>query len=507
MPDVSAYERFLERLLEPVEQPSPFERFVELLFAEPAEPPMRSYQRYLADKIVELPGLLAAAEMSLGKSRASLMGAKRVLLQHPRHRILIVAPLAVAQDTWPEELRKWSDLRDLTWTLVVGNEAERSAALAVDAQVTITNRESLPWLLKKIGGKGFWRWTILIYDESSRLKAWRHRTAGDKKAGATKKPAPLSGFGVLAHVRSKFEKIVLLSGTPAPNGVIDLGGQAYILDGGVRLGHSRKAFLDRWFDQNPYSYSVEPKPHARDEIMGLLKDVMIGLRAEDYIDLPPRMFNPVYVRLPQKIMKQYKEFEDTLYAEQYDVEAVSKGVLTNKLLQFANGSLYRPIPETDPPRKEIIPVHDHKLEALERIIEEASGQPVLIAYGFKFDLARIKKKYPEAVVFDDDPNFVRNWNAGKIKIGVAHPASMSHGLNLQFGGHIQVWYGLTWSLELWDQFNRRCARPGQKSPVVIIHVIMARKTEDERQYMNLMTKGITQDQITNSVRIRLNCTV
>lgn len=202
-------------------------------------------------------------------------------------------------------------------------------------------------------------------------------------------------------------------------------------------------------------------------------------------------------------MKQYRDFEKTLVAESYDVEAVNSGVLANKLLQFANGSLYRPIPGAFPPKNETLPVHDAKLAALESIIEEAVGQPVLIAYSFKFDLGRIRKRFPKAVVFDEDPNFVKNCNAGKIGIGLAHPASVGHGLNLQFGGHIQVWYGLTWSLELWQQFNRRLARPGQKSPVVFVHVIMADGTIDEAVFEVLKRKGVEQDQITEVVRVRL----
>lgn len=204
-------------------------------------------------------------------------------------------------------------------------------------------------------------------------------------------------------------------------------------------------------------------------------------------------------------MREYRVFEKTLVAERYDVEAVSRGVLTNKLLQFANGSLYRNIEGTEPPQREIVPVHDLKLKALESVIEEAAGENVLIAYSFKFDRDRIKKRYPKAVLFDEEPDFVRKWNAGKIRIGVAHPASIGHGLNLQHGGFIQCWYGLTWSLELYDQFNRRLARPGQKARTVFIHHILAEDTEDFRQYTNLNTKGITQDAITNRVRVRLAC--
>lgn len=459
---------------------------------------LRSYQRYLADCIYEMPAVLGAAEMSLGKTGATLTGARRLLRDNPGWRALIVAPLEVARNTWPDEIAEWEHLQDVTYSVVVGTPEQRLAALKVDCDFTIINRENLGWLWKTIRGAIGWRWQILIYDESSRLKGFVRRTAGSETIAPQ-----LSEFGVLAAARPRMERVVELSGTPSPNGLIDLGGQAYILDQGKRLGRSKTAFQQRWFNKNEYTFAIEPKEHAEKEIMDLMKDVMIGLRSEDYIDLPPRHFNPVYVKLTPKLMREYREFEKTLVSEPYDVEALTKGVLTNKLLQFSNGGLYRGNPDDPEAPRETIAVHDLKLKALESIIAEAAGKPVLIAYAFQFDLQRIMKRFPQATYFKNDPNFVKNWNAGKIKIGIAHPASIGHGLNLQYGGFIQVWFGLTWSLELWDQFNRRLARPGQAAHTVFIHVIMAKGTEDERQYSNLQTKGITQDRITNAVRVRL----
>lgn len=499
---MSPLERFYAAILTP--QPSILERFYRSLLTTTSlsglrpESMLRSYQVYLADKIEELPALLGAAEMSLGKTGSTLTGVRRVLRKNPTWRALIVAPLEVANNTWPDEVAEWAHLQDMTYTVVTGTAAEREAALAVDADLTIINRENLQWLLKTIGGNDHWRWQILVYDESSRLKGFTPRTKGTEKT-----PPQLSEFGVLCNVRSKIKKVVELSGTPAPNGIYDLGGQARILFGQTSpLGRTKSEFEKRFFDKNQYSYEITAKPGAEEAIMDHLKPVMIGLRSQDYIDLPPLHFNPLYVKLPPKLMAQYKQFEADLYAEEYDVEAVNKGVLTNKLLQFTNGGLYRTDDTVDPPKREVIFVHDLKLRKLESIIAEAAGKPVLIAYSYKFDKAQIKKRFKDAVFFDEEPNFVKLWNAGKIKIGVSHPASIGHGLNLQHGGHIQVWYGLTWSLELWDQFNRRLARPGQKAPTVFIHVIMATGTEDERQYENLRTKGITQDRITEKVRVR-----
>lgn len=459
---------------------------------------LRSYQRYLADKIVELPFLLGAAEMSLGKTGATLTGVKRVLVENPKWRCIIVAPLEVAKNTWPDEIHEWEHLKDLTYTVVCGDAKQRRAALAVDAQLTMINRENLQWLLKEIGGKSGWRWQVLVYDESSRLKGFTKRTKG----GENTKPQ-LSEFGVLCNVRSQIEKVIELSGTPSPNGLYDLGGQARILFGpSSPLGENKNQFEKRFFDKNQYTFEIKPKLGAEDVIMDHLKPVMIGLRSEDYIDLPPRHFNPVYIKLTPKLMAQYRTFEETLYAQDYDVEAVNKGVLTNKLLQMASGGLYRTDETRDPPVREVIAVHEMKIDKLRSIVAEAAGQNILVAYRYQFEKAQIRRAFNSAVFFDEDPNFVKNWNAGKINLGVAHPASIGHGLNLQHGGHIQVWMGPVWSLELWDQFNRRLARPGQKAHTVFIHVIMARGTEDERQYADLQSKGITQDRITERVRVR-----
>lgn len=513
------------------------------------EEDLRSYQRYVADKIVEQPLVYAAADIGLGKTAATLTGLRRLFQTEPRYRALVVAPVAVAKNTWPDEIEKWEHLQDLRYTLVrvedddprvlkagrfayaraVANisiltrlmvklglttmaaESSRGVSTAETAekyriqyarlmdnsQIHIINREMLPWIWEAVGGRKGWRWNILVFDEASRLKAWRKRTPGTKNT-----PPQLSEFGVLAAARAKFKRVIMLSGTPTPNGIKDLGGQAFILDQGHRLGATKQAFLDRWFIQSRYTYKIKPVQGARDEIMGLMKDVMFGLRAQDYIDLPPVMFNVRKVRLSPRVMDQYKAFEKTLYSEAYDVEAVSKGVLTNKLLQFANGSLYRPV-EHRPGERTIVRVHESKLETLENLIEENSGQPVLVAYSFKFDLDRIRKRFPNAVVFDEEPDFVRKWNAGEIEMGLVHPASMAHGLNLQFGGHIQIWYGLTWSLELWLQFNGRLARTGQPHPVVMIHIIVAVGTADEDVMTAMQTKGAEQDDVTEVIRVRL----
>lgn len=503
---MSIWERFIETTL--VEQvPTQWEHLLRNALSSTSLTPssgkrpesmLRSYQRYLAEEIEKRDAILGAAEMSLGKSAATLTGVRRVLRKNPGWRCLIVAPLEVAKCTWPDEVHEWEHLEDMTYTVVCGTEKERLAALEVDADLTMINRENLLWLWKTVGGKAGWRWQVLAYDESSRLKGFTMRTKGSEKT----KPQ-LSEFGVLAQARPMIKKVIELSGTPAPNGIWDLGGQARILFGHKSpLGENKTQFKHRFFNEDKYTYALTPKPGAVDAIMDHMKPVMVGLRSQDYIDLPPLHFNPVYVNLTPKLMKQYREFRETLYAEEYDVEAVNKGVLTNKLLQMSSGGLYRTDESQDPPVRETIVLHDLKIKKLESIVAEAAGQSILVAYRYKFEKDQIAKAFKNAVFFEDDPQFVKNWNSGKIQLGVAHPASIGHGLNLQHGGHIQVWMGPVWSLELWDQFNRRLARPGQKAPTVFVHVIMARGTEDERQYESLQTKGITQDDITERVRVR-----
>ena len=501
----------------------------------------------------ETSAVLAAVDMGLGKTVCALTVVSDLLDEGEIDKALVVAPLRVATNTWPTEIEEWSHLKHLRYAVLCGPPGERAKAAADPAPIHIINRENLVWLHEYWGSK--WPYDMLIYDEASRLKAGRKRTAGGEegvvktlelagypddptehdvriidhmllcepwptkaelseaadvgrkhidnlqKSGVLapstriRPPSPprISEFGVLAKRRSSFGRVIELSGTPSPNGLEDLWGPAYILDQGRRLGASKTAFLSRWFKKGRDGFTNVPFPHAEREILTALSDVMFSMKEQDYRQVLPVLHNIIEVNLPKKALNHYREFKKELYSEEYDVEAVNNGVLTNKLLQFANGSMYRG------EEKHVVPIHDEKLKALESIIEEAAGAPVLIAYSFQFDCDRIKKRFPNAVIFDDDENFVKKWNKGKIAIGLAHPASIGHGLNLQYGGNIAVWYGLTWSLELYQQFNKRLPRPGQ-TKTVIIHHILAKDTEDSRQYRALNTKGATQDRIIDAVR-------
>jgi SNF2 family DNA or RNA helicase len=480
---------------------------------------LRGFQVYLAEEIVEQAALLLAVDMSLGKTGTVLTAIRKLFDMCAVRRALAIAPLRVARDTWPEEIEKWEHTRVLTYTLIRAEddtpevvaakvkdrarvkEGVRQRLVKEDTEIHIINREMVPWLVKQWGDK--WPYDLVVWDESSRLKAGRKRTAGGKADAKGKRKRPLSEFGAICAVRKYISKIIELTGTPAPNGYRDLWGQIYLLDQGKRLGTSRTAFEQRWFDSDYMGWKLAPKPNAGVEIMDRIRDVMIGLRAEDHMELPPVLIGPehdVKVKLPPKIMREYRDFEKTLVSEAYDVEAVSRGVLTNKLLQFANGSMYR---KTDTGKRELLRIHDLKLEALESVVEEAAGQSIMLAYSFKFDLAQIKRKYPKAVIFTNEPDAVKLWNAGKIGLLLAHPASIGHGLNMQFGGHIAVWYGLTWSLELYLQFNKRLPRPGQVAEHVRIHHIVAQGTADEDVLTSMSVKGCTQDDINNAVRLRV----
>lgn len=454
---------------------------------------LRPYQVYMAKKIKAWKTIYLAAEMGLGKTAAVLTAMRRLLIEFEIRKVLIVAPLYVAENTWPEEFTVWEHLKRLRYSVITGTPKQRLKALLDPAPIHIINRENLRWLHKEMKAHGV-KYDMLIYDEASRLKEGKKRTQGGKKVGRR-----LSEFGALAAIRHMFEYVVLLSGTPAPNGLKDLWGPFYILDLGERLGAKKQWFLNRWFDSDYMGWEHTPKPYAKKQIMERVSDIMIGLRAEDYITLPDLIERNVTVRLSKMQAKEYKEFERELVSEAYDVEAASSGVLANKLLQFANGSLYR---NHEDGTRELVHVHDHKLQALESIVEEASGAPVLVAYQFEFDKERILKRYPKALT-TDTPNWKKKWDTGLYRILLTHPASVGHGLNLQYGGNISVWYGVTWSLEIYQQFNKRLHRSGQLESKVFLYHILTEGTADEDVLQVLKDKDATQDDITNVVRKRL----
>lgn len=513
-----------------------------------SEAELRRYQGWMRKKIVELLYVALWAEQGLGKTAATLFAIKDLMESGKVKTWLIVAPLLVAETTWPDEIAEWEELKHLRYSVVTGTENERIQALMERTPIKIINRENLIWLYQHL--KGNFPFEGLVYDEASRLKSgevrtkpsfarlkteiadlvvegqrivqdnddpWRELLDADaykllgepfavrqalvnidnKILAKQREMKPrITEFGVVNKMRDSLKAVVQLTGTPTPQGLIDLWGPIYILDRGLRLHTSKNQYITRYFDVNRYNRKVTPRPGSHDLVMEKLKDIAFSLRSDDYLTLPKRIDNIVKVKLPPKAMAQYRELESEFVLEEHDIEAVNQGVLTCKLLQLANGSLYRG------DEKEVIEIHDAKLDALEMIIEQAQGRPVLVAYEFQFDLLKIKKRFPKAVVLNQESDVVRKWNSGQIQLLVTHPASAAYGLNMQKGGNISVWYGLTWSLELYQQFNKRLHRSGQNNAVVIHH-ILAEGTFDERQYKALNIKGATQDSVTDSVRIRI----
>lgn len=460
---------------------------------------LRPSQHVIAEIIRENPAKLIIASMGQGKTGATLDALVHMLNRFEARHVLVIAPRFVATNTWPEEILSWQHTRAISYAVAVGEPEERAAAIARKAEITTLNFENLPWLAKHIGSVERWYWDTVVIDESSRFAAGKHRTTATKvktvnKAGEIvtkiRKGGNMTRFGVMATARRKIERVIELTGTPGDIG--KLWGQIYVLDQGERLERSKSEFEKRWFDKNEYTYAVTPKPGAEAEILARISDIVVTIPPEKVAE--DAQLIPMKVQLPEKAVREYREFEDTLYSEIHDVEAVSQGVLANKLMQFANGHMYRE-------DRSVVHIHDAKMDALDELIESAQGENLLVFYSFKFDKDAIRKRYPHAVVANEDKNFVTDWNKKKIRLGLAHPASIGHGVNLQFGGHIAAWYGLTFSLELWQQANMRLPRPGQTKQV-LIYPIIAEGTYDERALTVLNSKEATQDRIIQNFTLR-----
>ena len=457
---------------------------------------LREDQRFISGLIRDEPAKLIVAPMGRGKTGATLDALRDLLDTFTVLRVLIIAPKLVAQETWPEEIETWEHTRVLRYAVAVGTVAERRRALARNAEITIVNRENVVWLAKEFGSVDRWPFDCVVVDESSMFKAGRKRTVRSKVKDAKgrvriRKGGRVTRFGALCAARRMIDRIYLLTGTPGE--LPDLWGQMYLVDQGRRLGQTRAAFEKRWFDRNEYSREIKPRDYSEGEIMSKVKDVMVSLPKLDLV--PPPVYTPIRVHLSKKVMDEYRALERTLVSEAHDVEAVTRGVLTNKLLQFSNGGMYRE-------DRSVAAVHTAKLDALDELLERAAGDPMLVFYSFKFDLDAIRKRHPDAVVLNENPTAVKDWNARKIRILLAHPASCAHGLNLQYGGHLACWYGLTWSLELYLQANARLPRPGQEE-LVAIYQILAHGTMDETQLTALHAKGVNQDRLTKAVLTRI----
>lgn len=438
------------------------------------------YQEQAAQFIIDHPAAAIFLGMGLGKTVITLTALHELTLDRFEiAKTLIIAPLRVARDTWPAELTKWDHLTRLTASVVVGTAAERRAALETEANLYITNRENIPWLVNQYKADT-WPFDMIVIDELSSFKS--HNS---KRTRA------------LVKIRPAVSRIVGLTGTPASNGLMDLFAQFRILDMGQRLGRYITRYRDRYFQpdkRNSYQiFSYKPREGAEDEIYDAIGDITMSLKTTDHLKLPPLATVDKPVRIPASAWPVYTSLRDEMIAEidGETIDAVSAGALAGKLLQLASGAVY-----TD--GEKYTTVHEAKLDALEDVIESANGSPVLIAYWFKHDRARILARFPGARPLDTSQDF-HDWNQGTIPVALIHPASAGHGLNLQAGGHILVWFSLTWSLELYQQTNARLYRQGQTEPVTVVHLV-AQKTIDERVVKALQSKDNIQDALIEAVK-------
>jgi SNF2 family DNA or RNA helicase len=439
------------------------------------------YQQFATARILEQDAVGLFMDMGLGKTICSLTAIDALLHDtFDADRILIVAPLRVAESTWPDEVEKWDHLSGLKIIPILGSEKQRIRALATPGRIYTINRENVVWLVQHLGAG--WNFDTVFIDELSSFKSSKAQR-----------------FRALKKIRPLIRRIVGLTGTPAPNSYLDLWPQIYLLDQGARLGKTLTGYRERYFEPDKRNghivFSWRLKPGAREAIETAIGDLCISLTAADYLKMPDRIDNTVKVKLPAAAKSAYDRFERDLLLEidPTEILAANAAVLTGKLLQLANGAVYD---EAGIPRW----VHDEKLVALGEILEANEGKPVLVFYAYKHDLARIRQKYGGQTL--DRPEDVAAWNAGKLPLLLCHPASAGHGLNLQAGGNIIVWFGLPWSLELYQQANARLYRQGQTQAVVIHHLVAA-GTMDEQVLQVLQKKGSGQAGLIEALKARI----
>lgn len=438
------------------------------------------YQTYAKDFVLGHPYCGLILDMGLGKSVITLTALWDLILDSfDLSRVLVVAPKRVAEDTWPREIEKWEHLKGLTYSLVLGSEKQRRAALQQRAFLYIINRENIAWLVENTR----WRFDALVIDELSSFKSSKAQR-----------------FRALKKVRPLCHRVIGLTGTPAPNTLIDLWPQIYLLDMGKRLGRFVTHFRERFFlpdKRSSYAiFSYKLRDGAEQQIYDLISDICVSMRAIDHLQMPALIANRVIVRLSKSEHVLYNTLKRDMFLalNNNEIDAVNAAALSGKLCQLANGAIYAA-------DSHAVRFHDRKLDALEDLIEGANGKPVLVAYWFKHDLDRIRERF--AVREIRESRDIADWNAGRIPIAVIHPASAGHGLNLQSGGNTLIWFGLTWSLELYQQTNARLWRQGQKADTVVIHHIVAEGTIDEQVLDALERKETTQTALMNAVKAQL----
>lgn len=444
------------------------------------------YQEHGIGHVMQNPFCGLFLDMGLGKTAITLTATDRLLFDELEvEKVLVIAPKKVAEDTWKRESEKWDHLRHLRISAILGTERQRIEALRAKADIYIVNRENVAWLVSFLGGA--WPFDMVIIDELSSFK----------------NPSSVR-FKALRTVRPKMRRVVGLTGTPAPNGLEDLWSQLYLLDQGERLGKTVTGYRTQYFTKTPYVNYPEYKlkqSSCEQQIYDKIGDICMSMKAADYLELPKRIDRVKSVQLPDKVLAQYYEFEKKLVLEmpEEEITAVNAAALSTKLLQFANGAVYDE-------NRNWHEVHRDKLEALEEEVEAANGHPVLVFYNFKHDLERLQKYFralkPVTLGNTKVTETVADWNAGKIRMLFAHPASAGHGLNMQDGGHHLFWFGLNWGLELYQQAVARLDRQGQTRPVVNSRIV-ATGTIDEDVLLSLADKATRQDALLQAIKARI----
>jgi len=444
-----------------------------------------NYQEYAINHVMDHDAAGLFLDMGMGKTVSSLTALDNLIFLGDTNKVLVIAPKRVAEDTWSTEIEKWDHLKDLRISIILGTPKQRDEAVKRDADIYVTSRDNIVWLVENYFKT--WKWDTCIIDELSSFKSSKAQR-----------------FRALKKVRPYFKRIIGLTGTPAPNSLIDLWPQLYLLDGGQRLGRTITGYKEQYFkpgDRNGHIvYNWKLKEGSEQAIHNKISDICISMMAKDYLDLPERIDNKIYIELPKSAKEKYKELEKELIIEldNEDITATNAAVLTGKLLQIANGAIYSE-------SKEVVEIHNEKINALLDIIEAANGKPVLVFYSYKHDLSRILKALRDNKLKGQElagQEDIKKWNNGEIPILLLHPASAGHGLNLQYGGNIVVWFGLPWSLELYQQANARLHRQGQKETVIIHHII-AKNTVDEDVIKALSNKEVNQNVLLEAVKARL----
>lgn len=440
-----------------------------------------SYQEYAIRYIETHPISALLIDMGLGKTSITLTAIRNLLFDSFEVcKVLVIAPLRVAKNTWTDEIKKWEHLSTLTYSLIVGNENERLSALNEKADIYIINRENVDWLVNKSGYK--FDFDMVVIDELSSFKNHQSKR-----------------FKSFMKVRPLVKRIVGLTGTPSSNGLMDLFAEFKILDMGKRLGYFIGQYRNTYFKPDkmngPIVYSYKPLPNAENAIYEKISDITVSMKANEYLKMSELLTSNYVVELTNSEKNQYDEMKKSLVLEITDGEITASNAasLSNKLCQLSNGAIYDD-------EQNIVEIHDRKLEALEDIIESMNGKPLLIAYWYRHDLERIKSRFSVREIKTSED--ISDWNDGKIPVALIHPASAGHGLNLQNGGSTLVWFGLTWSLELYQQTNARLYRQGQKNTVVIQHII-TKGTIDEQILKALQKKNKTQADLIDAVRANL----